>query len=307
MTGRNNTETTLSNTGMRLAIILLKIIAHLPFGAIYILSDIFYLIIKNIVKYRSNVITDNLRHAFPKKDDNEIIKLRNKYYRHLCDVSLEAIKQYGMSPKEIDKRMVFKGTEAVNDYAARYNGAIILSFHYNNWEWTGALQKSLNHKLLMVYNKMRNNKSMDNFLLQARNKWGGEAVQMGRAPKVFFQYKEKGISTVLGLIADQSALKSSQSWITFLNREAAFFSGPERIARHTNFPIFFAHTKRIKRGHYECSLSLLHIEPSSTNDNDILKSYVKKMEETIRKQPEYYLWSHKRWKHKRPQNIELIQ
>lgn len=306
MNEKSKIKVLFSKLGNGLAVILLKIIAYLPFCILYLLSDMFAFIIKNIVKYRSNVIVENLKYAFPEKSHDELTKLRDKFYCNLCDISLEAVKQYHISQKQIEKRMVFNGVDIVDDFVKRSNGAIILSFHYNNWEWTGALQQSTNHKLLMVYNKMRDNQTMDNFLLSAREKWGGEAVQMGRATKVLFQYKNEGVKTVLGLIADQSALANSQSWTTFLNREAAFFSGPEKIAKHTNFPVFFAHTKRIKRGYYECNLSLLNAEPQKTSGNEILQAYVEKMEEIIRNEPECYLWSHKRWKHKRPEGIDII-
>ena len=288
-------------------VVLLKAIALLPFGCLYFLSDVLYLVIKNIAKYRSEVITDNLKHAFPEKNDAEILHLRNKFYRYFCDVSLESIKLYRLSEKELKKRVSFVGTEALNELAEKRNGAILLAFHYNNWEWSGALQQHLNCKLLMVYNKMRDNEPMDEFLQKAREKWGGEAVSMRRAAKVAFRYFAKKQAVVLGLIADQSALASSPMWAMFLNREAAFFQGPVTIARKTNQPVFFQEVVRLARGKYECRYSLLVEDPLKLNANEILLCYIEKMEEVIKSNPEYYLWSHKRWKHKRPEGTALIQ
>ena len=288
-------------------VLLLKAIAMLPFWCLYFLSDVFYLLIKGIIKYRGEVIKANLKHAFPDKSDKEILLLRNKFYRYFCDVSLESIKLYHLSEKELEKRMKFSGTKELNDLAVKRNGAILLAFHYNNWEWSGALQQQLNCKLLMVYNKMRDNQPMDDFLQKAREKWGGEAVQMGRAAKVTFQYFSRKEPVVVGLIADQSALASSQTWAMFLNREAAFFSGPVKIAQKTNQPVFFQYAKRLGRGKYEYCYELLADEPAKINANEILLRYVEKMEEVIKTNPEYYLWSHKRWKHKRPEGTALIQ
>ena len=295
------------DSGKWAVIVLLKAIARLPFGCLYFLSDVLYLIIKDLVKYRSEVITDNLIHAFPEKSASEILQLRNKFYRYFCDVSLESIKLYRLSEKELKKRVTFVGTETLNQLAEKRNGAILLAFHYNNWEWSGALQQQLNCKLLMVYNKMRDNEPMDDFLQKAREKWGGEAVKMGRAAKVTFRYFEQQKPVVLGLIADQSALASSPLWAVFMNREAAFFPGPVKIARKTNQPVFFQHAKRLGRGKYEYSYSLLVEEPAQTGEREILLRYIEKMEEVIKSNPEYYLWSHKRWKHKRPEGTALIQ
>ncbi len=279
----------------------------LPFGCLYFLSDVLYLVIKGLVKYRNEVIAENLIHAFPEKSAKEILQLRNKFYRYFCDVSLESIKLYRLSEKELKKRVKFSGAEELNDMAEKRNGAILLAFHYNNWEWSSALQQQLNCKLLMVYNKMRDNEPMDEFLQNAREKWGGEPVQMGRAAKVTFRYFSQQEPVVVGLIADQSALASSQMWAMFMNREAAFFPGPVKIARKTNQPVFFQYAKRLGRGKYEYRYTLLADEPAKMDDREILLRYIEKMEEVIKTNPEYYLWSHKRWKHKRPEGTALIQ
>lgn len=296
-----------NHPGKWAVVLMLKAIAMLPFGCLYFLSDVFYILIKGVIKYRSGVITDNLKHAFPEKSEKEIFLLRNRFYRYFCDVSLESIKLYHLSRKQLEKRVIFSGTEELNDLAEKRNGAILLAFHYNNWEWASALQQELRCRLLMVYNKMRDNEAMDGFLQNAREKWGGEAVQMGRAAKVTFQYFRKQEPVVVGLIADQSALASSQMWAMFMNREAAFFPGPVKIARKTNQPVFFQHAIRLGRGKYEYKYTLLVEEPAKMDENEILLRYIEKMEEVIKTNPEYYLWSHKRWKHKRPEGTALIQ
>lgn len=302
-----NSASFLKQPGKWLVVLLLKAIALLPFSALYLLSDVMFFLIKRVIKYRNGTITDNLKHAFPEKSEKEILLLRNKFYRYFCDVTFESIKLYNLSAKQLRKRVKFSGSQQLNELAEKRNGAILLAFHYNNWEWSSALQQNLTCKLLMVYNKMRDNEPIDKFLQNAREKWGGEAVQMGRAAKVTFQYYGNQQPAVVGLIADQRALESSQVWAMFLNREAAFFSGPVKIARKTNQPVFFQTAKRLGRGKYEYQYTLIADEPAQMDANEILLRYVAKMEEVIKSNPEYYLWSHKRWKHKRPEGTALIQ
>ncbi|WP_297088411.1 lysophospholipid acyltransferase family protein [uncultured Draconibacterium sp.] len=306
--GKNtNKKSIFSQTGNQLVVLLLKAAARLPFAVLYGISDVLYLLLKTLIKYRSKVITENLRFAFPEKSEEEIRRLRNCFYRYFCDVTLESIKLYSLSVGELEKRLKFSGVEDLNKRAIQNNGAILLAFHYGNWEWSSALQLKLDCKLLMVYNKMRDNQYMDAFLLQSREKCGGEAVQMGRAAKVAFRYVAENIPVVLGLIADQSALESSQYWVRFLNREASFFSGPVKIAQKTNHPVFFQYAKRLGRGRYEYCYELIAEEPAKIESGEILLRYIEKMEEVIKNEPEYYLWSHKRWKHKRPEGTALIQ
>lgn len=292
--------------GQHLVVVLLKGLALLPFWALYALSDLICFLLINIVKYRGTVIEQNLRHAFPEKSDVEIRSLKNKFYSHLADVFLESVKLHSIRGKKLKKRVTFKGVDELNRFAEEGKGVIVLAYHHNNWEWGSLLQTEAQHHLLMVYNKMRNNLPMDAFLLHSRERWGGEAVQMGRAAKVAFDYAKRKQPALFWLVADQSALPDQGTWTTFLNREAAFFNGPEKIARKADQPVFFQTVKKIRRGYYEYEFSLLVEKPREAAPNEILLSYVRKMEEVIQKNPEYYLWSHKRWKHKRPDGVPLV-
>lgn len=295
----------LANALNKCVVLLLKGIALLPFGVLYLLSDLIFLLLKNMIRYRSAVIVVNLRAAFPDKTEEEILQLRNRFYKHLADVFLESVKLHYMTPAQMQKRVRFVGVEEMNRFAQLGKGVIVLAYHHNNWEWGSYLQKLSKHRILMVYNKMRDNQPMDDFLLHSREKWGGRAVQMGRAAKVAFDEVKKGVPTLLWLVADQSALAELGAWATFLNREAAFFTGPEKIARKTNQPVFFQKVKKVGRGKYEYEFSLMVEEPAKAAPNEILLSYIHKMEEAIHEAPEYYLWSHRRWKHTRPEGVDL--
>lgn len=304
---KKNRTNFISNFRNQLIVLLLKGISLLPFGVLYVLSDFFFILNKYIIKYRYRVTTENLQCAFPEKPQEEIQGIRDKFYRHFCDISLESIKLHSLSQKQMEKRVKFKGTDLLNKYARKGEGVVLLAYHYNNWECGSYLQSKVDHRFLMVYNKMRNNVSMDNFLLHSRERWGGRAVQMGRAAKTAFHYKRSGVPALLVLLADQSALASSQAWCTFLNREAAFFTGPEKIAHKTNQPVFVQHIRKLERGKYEFEYVLIVEEPAKVKANHVLLAYVREMEKTIKYEPEYYLWSHRRWKHTRPEGIELIK
>ncbi len=295
----------LANALNKCVVLLLKGIALLPFGVLYSLSDLIFLLLKNMIRYRSAVIVENLQAAFPDKTDVEILQLRNRFYKHLADVFMESVKLHYMTPAQMQKRVRFVGVEEMNRFAQLGKGVIVLAYHHNNWEWGSYLQKLSEHRILMVYNKMRDNQPMDDFLLHSREKWGGRAVQMGRAAKVAFDEVKKGVPTLLWLVADQSALAELGSWAMFLNREAAFFTGPEKIARRTNQPVFFQKVRKVGRGKYEYEFSLMVEEPAKAAPNEILLTYIHKMEEAIREAPEYYLWSHRRWKHSRPEGVDL--
>lgn len=303
---KKDDSTFFSNLGNHLVVLLLKAFSHLPFICVYALSDFLYFLNKTILKYRYAVVTENLQAAFPEKTEAEITEIRNKFYQHFFDFSLEAVKMNGMTHKQMSERNTFKGVPQSEKIMEERVGGIVLAFHYNNWEWGPFVNTQFKFPTLMVYNPPRDNKPMEDFLTKLRGKWGGKVIRTSWAARYTFAYKQKGEPAALWLAADQRALASSPLWINFLNREAPFFAGPELLAKKTNHPIFFYHIRKIARGKYEHEFSLLVDEPAKLEPNEILRRYVQKMEEVIKSEPEYYLWSHKRWKHTRPAHIPLI-
>lgn len=289
----------------KLLVLLLKFISILPFWAIYGIADLFYVIVRYIFGYRKKVILNNLRNSFPEKSEDEIKKIMASYYHHFCDFSLETIKMHGMSEKKLRERFKVTGMDEINKYAGQGKNIVTLGMHYNNWEWCSALQLDSVYKTLMIYNPMRGNLEFEKFLLQSREKWGGLSVPIHKSARTLIEHIQKGIPVTTWLCADQTPGENSPFWTIFLNQEAPFFQGPEKIAYKNNQPVVFLHVKKTKRGHYEAVVSVLIEEPQKIEPHEILLRYVKKMEEIIREEPAYYLWSHRRWKHKRPDGIEL--
>ncbi|WP_346855294.1 lysophospholipid acyltransferase family protein [uncultured Draconibacterium sp.] len=300
-------ESFAKRTQNNILVALLKGISFLPFWVIYGLSDFMYIILKGVVKYRKNVIVENLTHAFPDKNEQEIKQITNKFYRHFCDFSLETIKMYSMSEKQLDKRFSVRDMDKMNQIAKEGKSVITLGMHYSNWEWASSIQSKALHKILMVYNPMRGNQAMERFLLHSREKWGGESVQVHKSARVLFEYIKKGEPGALWLAADQTPPANSPFWAMFLNREAPFFNGPEKLAKKTNQPVVFIYVRKVKRGYYEAIPSVLIEDPSKLESKEIMLRYIQKMEEVIHAEPEYYLWSHRRWKHTRPEGISLIE
>jgi len=300
-------ESIAKQTLNKVLVVLLKGVSILPFWVLYGISDFMYLILKDVVKYRKKVIYENLTFAFPHKNKAEIKQIANKFYRHFCDFSLETIKMHSMSKKQLDKRFTVHEMDKMNQIAKEGKSVITLGMHYSNWEWASSVQAVALHKLLMVYNPVRGNQSMERFLLRSREKWGGESVQVHKSARVLFEAIKKGEPGALWLAADQTPPANSPFWALFLNREAPFFNGPEKLAKKTNQPVVFIYVRKIKRGYYEAIPSVLIEDPARVESKEIMLRYIQKMEEIIHAEPEYYLWSHRRWKHTRPEGIKLSE
>jgi len=286
-------------------VLFLKLISILPFWIIYGISDFMYVILKYVVRYRKKVIMENLSYAFPEKSEQEKRKIANAFYHHFCDFALESVKLHSLRNKEMDQRVLVNGIEALENYGIKGISVILLGFHYNNWEWCSSIQRHWNTRLVMIVNPMRGNKALDNFIAYSREKWGGISIPVHKSARVAIDAATRKEPIALWLAADQTPPANSKFWTIFLNREAPFFTGPDKIAMKTNQPIFFLHLKKLKRGQYEANIIELFPEPKNTAPNEIMLKYIQKMEEVIREEPAYYLWSHRRWKHKRPADIPL--
>jgi len=292
------------NISSRIGIFILKQVARLPFGLIYILSDIFYFVVYYVVSYRKNVVLQNLRNSFPEKNEKELKKISKKFFHHFCDLSLEAIKTHGMNEKDAMKRMVVKNADIVNQYFDQGRSVVVLTMHYNNWEWSNILGKHQKHQILAIYRPMTS-LPFNIFMNKARDKFGATAIKDSLTLRTVIDKTRKNEPVFIWLAADQTPPKFHKYWMMFLNQETLFYPGPASISKRFNYPVFFQSMKKTKRGHYETSFELLFENPKEISETEIMQTFVAKMEEIIREEPEYYLWSHRRWKHKRPVEIPL--
>ncbi len=285
-------------------IFLLKILAKLPFGLLYLISDVFYLFVFYVVGYRRKVVTRNLRNAFPEKTESEITSISKKFYRHFSDLTLETIKMRSMKPAEFDKRMKVNNVGLVNQYFDKGKSVLVLTMHYNNWEWGTYISVILKHKSLAVYKPLQD-ATFDKFMNETRTKFGTELIRNDQIYKRVLNAEKQNEPVFIWLAGDQTPPVFHKSWFRFLNQDALFYPGPAIISKRFSQPVFFQKIDKTGRGIYETTFELLIENPEIYTETEIIKIYIQRMEEVIREKPEFYIWSHKRWKHKRPADLPL--
>lgn len=295
----------MNSTLDRLVVSLCKLTARLPFWALFLLADIFYFFLYYIVRYRRKTVHENLTNSFPEKSPAEIKKITKKFYHHLSDIGLETIKYSRMSEQEIDARLKIRNPEIFEEYYQQGKSVTLLGMHHNNWEWCGSMQRFIKGQFYVVYNPVRKNQALERFILDSRERFGAKTVPVHHSVRVALDLNKAERPGVLILVGDQTPRATSQFWTTFLNQETAFFAGPMKISVKNNQPVLFQHTRKTGRARYEVIYYKLVDNPRDVEPEEILMKYIQKMEEIIKAEPEYWLWSHRRWKHKRPANIEL--
>jgi len=254
-----------------------------------------------IIGYRKKVVVQNLKNSFPEKTAAEIKKISKQFYKHFCDVIFEIIKLMTISEKEFRKRFVFtpEGITIIGGFEARKQSIIGVMGHCGNWEW-GAIAHQFYFKQLItgVYHPL-SNKSFDAFMLKLRGRKGGNIVAMKNLFRELLTLKQKNIPTTVGLIADQTPPPEGAYWTTFLNQDTPVFNGPEKISKKFNYPMIYVPVKKIKRGYYEMGCEIITENPNDLPDGMISELHTKALEKNIREQPYIWLWTHRRWKHKR--------
>lgn len=288
-------------------VLLCKLAARLPFWIIWGLADIFYVLLFYVVRYRRKVVRENLVRSFPEKSLKEIKRIEKEFYHHLSDLGLETIKFNQMTEEEIDDRFKVHNLEIYEEYYQQGKSMILLGMHHNNWEWSGSIQRFIKSQYLVVYNPVRGNKALESFILESRERFGAKSIQVNHSVRTALALNESERPGALVLGADQTPPPNSQFWTTFLNQETGFFTGPMKIAMKTNQPVVLHHTRKTGRGRYEVYHYKLIENPAEVKPEEIMLAYISRLEEIIRQEPEYWLWSHRRWKHKRPENARIYE
>lgn len=275
-------------------------ISFLPLQVLYLFSYGIYGLSYYVVRYRRKVVRQNLLNSFPEKSLEEIVKIEKGYYLHFADVAVETIKLMHISDDEIARRMVFTNPEVINQFCDNGKSAVLLLGHYGNWEWIPSLY--LNYDGLIggeLYRPLKN-KFFDGFFLKLRSRFGTVNIPKNDALRTIVGYRRENKVFALGFIADQTPSKNNlHYWHTFLNQDTPFLTGPERIARSGGYAVIYFDVKKLSRGYYSCDMIVLTDDAKKTAENEITDKYVELFEQTIRRNPSYWLWSHKRWKHKR--------
>lgn len=276
----------------------LWLVSILPFKLLYALSDVLYLFIYKIFGYRKSTVKENLRLVFPEKSEQEYSEITDKFYHHLCDMVVESIKSMSISEAELKKRYTFTNVDLINDLEERKRSIILMCGHYGSWEWIFILQTYVKHKGYAIYKRLRN-KYFDRLAKRIRAKHNTYLITTKETFEVLSTCKKKGELTINGFVSDQSP-KATKAlhWNEFMGIKVPMYTGAETLAKKLDMAVVFFSVKRIKRGYYETTFKTITEHPNDFKDFDITDLFFKLVEKQILEAPEYYLWTHKRWKHR---------
>jgi KDO2-lipid IV(A) lauroyltransferase len=281
-----------------------KVVAIMPrFVRNYILQEVIFFILHYIVRYRRKVIMENLRNSFPEKSERELRNIARRCNLNLAEQFINIMSLAGASHKRL-KRM-FRFAEAESYKQATANSDVVcLAGHYGCWEFMNILGLyDDGHKLLSVYHPLSSN-TLDDFFKRIRNLENTELVPREDSLLYFMRNRGKGKYLTLGLIADQNRFwYANAHWITFLNQDTIFANGGELIARKLSIPVWMGYMRRRRRGEYEFIVTQIYDGHEAVAENEITERYAHHLEQVIRECPELWLWSHRRWKHKRNMNL----
>lgn len=283
-----------------IGIFFIYIISLLPMQVLYLFATMAYWALYHVFGYRKKVVRKNLTDAFPEKTVQEIITIEKRFFKYLAAVIVEIVKMSTITKAELQKRYVFKNTDRIKEYLNQGTSVLVCSAHYGNWEW-GTLAFGLNFEASSypIY-KPLSNKVFDNWFYQIRTRFGNNMTPMKQTYRALTETRE--LSTVFCFGNDQAPPKNeSHYWINFLNQPTAIQLGIEKIAKKTNRPVFYIKVSVVKKGYYEIDCIPLVMDPSKTNGHEITDLHVRFLENIIREEPAYWLWSHRRWKHQ-PEN-----
>lgn len=286
-----------------IALPFIYLVAILPFPLLYAVSDVVYFLLYHVFGYRKKVVFANLRNSFPEKSDEEINKIAKQFYSYLCDLMLETFKTLAISQRNAKARCAFDpaARRLLEQYSEEKKSIIIVMGHYGNWEWAGS-SFSLEFKfpLYVIYHPLRN-AYFNGLIYRMRTRFGTRLIAMRETFKTMVSLRNEHNATAF--IADQTPAPESAYWTNFLNQDTPVFWGTEKIAQKMGYPVVYVTVNRIKRGYYEILAEELFANPKSTAEGEISEAHTRKLEKDILEQPAIWLWSHRRWKHKRPSSI----
>jgi len=259
-----------------------------------------FFLIYHVVGYRKKVVYENLKNSFPEKTHQELKTIEKQFFKYLCDLILETLKTLTISKQEAIKRCGYtpKTLEIFNELHQKKQSCILVMGHFGNWEWAGnTFSLVCKQQLYVIYHPL-SNKQFDGLMYSMRTRFGNKLYAMKETIREMVKNRHEVNTTAF--IADQTPAPESAYWTTFLNQDTPVFWGTEKIAQKFNYPVVYVTINRLKRGYYEVDTEYLFHEPKNTHEGEISEAHTRKLEQDILKQPEIWLWSHRRWKHKKP-------
>ena len=277
---------------------ILWFLSILPFRLLYAVSDLLYILMYHVFRYRKLTVKENLRLVFPEKSDLEIKMITKKFFHHFCDIILESIKSMNISLKSMKARYNFKNLDIIKDFEKQNKSIILMCAHYGSWEWIFILQTYTSHRGYGIYKRLQN-KYFDRLIKSIRARYNSYLITTKETFSVLEEAKKNGILSMNGFASDQSPKKDkARHWNEFMGIRVPVHTGAEMLAKKLDMPIVFFAVERKKRGYYEATFQTLAENPTDFKDYEITDKFLKLVEKQIHEAPEYYLWTHKRWKHR---------
>lgn len=274
-------------------------IARLPFPILYLLSDATYVLVYRLIGYRKKTVRKNLELAFPKKSTAEIIAIEKKSYRHLCDMFMEMIKTMAISRKEIDARFSYTNLEVYTELEKKGKSIAVLIPHYASYEWVISMNHIIQFKGYAIYKRI-NNPYFDKMVRDIRSRFKAYLITTKETKKIIESNAKEGILGVYGFASDQTPRWGENLyWHHFMGIETPIHIGAESLAKRYDMNMIYLRVEKVKRGYYVGTFEVLTDDVKSVPDYKISEYFMSKVEEQINAQPEFYMWTHKRWKHKK--------
>ncbi len=292
----------MGTVGYYVALPLIYGISLLPFPLLYLLSDAIYWILFRLIGYRKDVVLTNLRNSFPEKSEAEIKAIADRFYRWFCDLVLETLKTLTISPEQTRERVRFENVDLLRSYAEQGRSIILVLGHYGNWELAGARYSAEAGipPLYVIYHPLANT-HFDRLVYHMRTRHGTRLYTMRETSKAML--RDKDLLTATAFIADQTPAPERGYWMPFLNQDTPVFLGTEALSKKLDKPIVYIRITRPERGRYVMSMECLVDSPRNTREGEITEIHTRRLEQDIRLHPELWLWTHRRWKHRRPGSV----
>jgi KDO2-lipid IV(A) lauroyltransferase len=274
-------------------------ISILPFRILYLFSDSVYILIYRVIGYRKKTVRENLAMALPHLTKEERIGIEKKFYHHFCDLFLEMIKTMSISKEEISKRYAFTNIEVFTEIEKKEKSIAVMCAHYASYEWAISLNLYSSFKNYGIYKKIKN-PYFDKLVHSIRSRFKAYLITTKETIPTIIENNNNSILSVYGFASDQSPKENSAyHWAKFMGIEVPVHTGAEMLAKRYNMNAVFLKTKKVKRGYYEATIELLSDNVSEIPNYDLTDQFLKLVEQQIYEAPEYYLWTHKRWKYRR--------
>jgi len=273
-------------------------LSKLPLSVLYRLSDGLYLLLYHWIGYRKKVVFGNLQRSFPEKSQEEIKEIASDFYRHFCDIIVESIRLFSMPAEEVKQRAVVTNPELLDHFYETNRSLLVIAGHYGNWEIIAqAFGMYTKYPAMAIYAPIKNT-ALNDLMAASRSRFGLELVSTRQVREWFPANAHRAVAVIFG--GDQSPSSRKKAfWMEFLNQETAVAFGCEKFAKAFNYPVVFGDITKVSRGYYSVTFHVVTNDPAQEEPGQITYKHTKMLEQNIRREPRYWLWTHRRWKRKR--------